>query len=199
MSYHIDAYLVSGQKLKALTSGKKDHLETILKDIDSKPSASDFVQRLDAEFAEDHGQGCPTAPEALQALVKGQAQQVTEWEYMYGYALQLLCETYGTTLGNAGFETVNSVELLVDLEVFSARVLKLRVYDEFFAMPPDLPLPLSEYPMIGFLPLSRAQKIAVNFNQLNLEHPDFGKALATIQSWVDQMLMEKQDLVTFFY
>ena len=198
MSYHLDAYLIKGKKLEMLMRGKGS-IEPILKDIESEVEAKDFAQRLDEGFAEDHAEGCPTAKEALQTLVKGEAQQVTEWEYMYGYALQLLCETYGIALNNEGFEAVTSVEFLVDLEVFSYKVLNFRVYDDFWAMPPALPLPLSEYPMIGFLPLDKAPQLASKFDQLNLEHPEFGEALTTVRTWVDHMLMEKQDLITFFY
>ena len=111
----------------------------------------------------------------------------------------LFRETYGIALNNEGFEAVTSVEFLVDLEVFSYKVLNFRVYDDFWAMPPALPLPLSEYPMIGFLPLEKAPQLASKFDQLNLEHPEFGEALTTVRTWVDHMLMEKQDLITFFY
>ncbi|HAS41043.1 MAG TPA: hypothetical protein DCS93_11205 [Microscillaceae bacterium] len=174
-------------------------VEGILKDVYLFEHTANFAQQLDNSFADEIKQGSPNVRQALTTLIKGEAAQVTAWEQMYGYAFQLMCESYGQALTNEGFINVNSVEFLVDLEVFSAKVLNFRVYDELFAMPPALPLPLSEYPMIGFLPLQNAKKIAHKFNQLNLEHPDFGEALTTLQSWVDHMLIEKRDLMTFFY
>ena len=174
-------------------------VEGILKDVYLFDHTAHFAQRLDDSFVDEIKQGSPNVRQALIALIKGEAAQVTAWEQIYGYAFQLMCESYGHALTNEGFININSVEFLVDLEVFSAKVLNFRVYDELFAMPPALPLPLSEYPMIGFLPLQKARKIAPKFNQLNLEHPDFGEALTTLQSWIDHMLIEKRDLMTFFY
>ncbi|EAY28935.1 DUF7691 family protein [Microscilla marina] len=198
MSYHVAAYLVSGQRLEALTKGKSQ-LAEVWKDVEAGEHTKRFAQSLDEGFADDFKDGCPDTYRALLTLMQGKAQEATEWEYMYGYALQLLCETYGQALTNDGFTELTSVEYLLDLEVFSAKVLNFRVYDDFFAMPPALPLPLSEYPMVGFLPLSRAKPLAKGFVELNLEHPEFGEGLSTLQSWVDHMLTEKKDLITFFY
>lgn len=196
MSYHIDAYLISAKRLEVLTEGKSS-VEEAWKDIEA--ANAPLVRDLNETVEDDIKQGCPDARTALQTLMSGKAIEARQWEYMYGYALQLLCEAYGVALSNEGFTELNSVEHLVDLEVFSAKVLNFRVYDEFFAMPPALPLPLSEYPMIGILPLSRAKQLAKGFAELNLEHPEFGESLSTLQAWVDHMLTEKKDLITFFY
>lgn len=198
MSYHVAAYLVDGQRLDVLTKGKSN-VEQVWQDIQKEPHTTGFVNKLNESFADDIAEGCPDAKTALTTLMQGKAQEVNEWEHTYGYVLQLLCETYGQALTNDGFTGLTSVEYLVDLEVFSSKILNFRVYDDFFAMPPMLPLPLSEYPMIGYLPLSRAKKIVAGFYELNLEHPEFGEGLSTLQSWVDAMLAEKKDLITFFY
>ncbi|OJJ20542.1 hypothetical protein BKI52_18990 [marine bacterium AO1-C] len=186
-----------------IESDPEQYLEScvdgILKDVYLFEHTAHFAQQLDEGFADEIKQGGPDARKALTTLIRGEATQATQWQDMYGYAFQLMCETYGQALTNEGFINMTSVEFLVDIEVFSAKVLNFRVYDELFAMPPALPLPLTEYPMIGFLPLAKAKQMAANFNQLNLEHPDFGEALTTLQSWVDHMLIEKRDLITFFY
>lgn len=174
-------------------------VDGILKDIYLFESTAQFANQFDQRFADEIKAGGPTMKEALEVLIRGKALEVTRWEPIYAYALQVLCETYGKPQINGGYININSVEYLVDLEVFSSKALNFRVYDDFFGMPPSLPVPLAEYPMIGYLSQAQAPKLIKGFNQLNLEHPNFGESLATLQQWVEGMIAQKQDLITFFY
>lgn len=192
------------QKLMAeIENAPEDYMAScvdgILKDIYLFESTAQFANQFDQRFAEEIKAGSPIMKEALEALIRGKALEATQWEPIYAYALQVLCETYGKPQINTGYINISSVEYLVDLEVFSSKALNFRVYDDLFGMPPLLPVPLVEYPMIGYLSQAKAPQLVKGFNQLNLEHPDFGEGLATLQQWVEGMIVQKQDLITFFH
>ena len=164
----------------------------------SKETA-DEIESFDSDFEDEIDEGCPSALQAVEQILTGKAG--TEFGFMYGYALKLLCETYGYMLENDMWSAISGNNYIDKVD----RVLKEHGLDivsrlMYRQLPIEYPLP-DDFPAIGYLSKKEVEQAysSVSFDALKAIPGDEGRSARQLYRWLEFCLNRGEDLVSFYH
>ncbi|MEZ4373777.1 MAG: hypothetical protein R3B07_23350 [Polyangiaceae bacterium] len=97
MGYSVMAYTIGVERLRRLFSQPEARAARTLRYVTRSGRGS--IQSTNNNFEDEIAEGCPPIELALEQLLFGKPQH-PDHAYMYGYALELICDAYGSFLNN---------------------------------------------------------------------------------------------------
>lgn len=187
MSVQLTGYAVDLERIRSVVGCRNDDL---LRDLiaRNRPDLDQLNEWFDFEF-----EGQPTIDDALGLIVSGDLPQIEPMNAQYGYALEVLCRTYGTAL---------YPDRLAQLDL--AWLYEQPELDELGSGPGPLrglmPMPI-ELPGIGCIDAPDVQaKLALALSAgATTSDPDAPECYEEYASWLRTALERKASLVSFLY